>query len=104
MNGRWLWKLQQRRKFLRAEASRGILKFRVSEMAFPGLFKRHFPHFPHFVSSEYMQDWVQCRQNVPGVPHTVRMFHRSKPVQKYVQSHSKLGNGCFTILFDGAYF
>ena len=22
----------------------------------------------------------------------------------YVQSHSKLGNGCFTILFDSAYF
>ena len=42
MNGRWLWKLSQRYKFLRAEASRGILKFRVSEMAFPGLFKRYF--------------------------------------------------------------
>ena len=43
MNGRWLWKLHQRYKFFRADASRGILKFRVSEMAFPGLFKRYFP-------------------------------------------------------------
>ena len=32
-------------------------------------------------------------------------FHRSKPVYKIcVQCHSKLGNWCFTILFDGAYF
>ena len=35
---------------------------------------------------------------------TVRTFHRSKPVQKCVQCHSKPGNGCFTILFDSAYF
>ena len=32
-------------------------------------------------------------------------FHRSKPVCKIcAQCHSKLGNWCFTILFDGAYF
>ena len=30
------------------------------------------------------------------------MFHRSKPI--CIQCHSKPGNGCFTILFDGAYF
>ena len=28
---------------MRAEASRDILKFRVSEMAFPGVFKRYLP-------------------------------------------------------------
>ena len=33
----------QRHNFLRAEASRDTLKFRVWEMAFPGLFKRYFP-------------------------------------------------------------
>ena len=33
----------QRHKFLRAEASRNILKFRVSEMTFPGDFKKYFP-------------------------------------------------------------
>ena len=34
------------------------------------------------------------------------MFHRSKAVNRLicVQCHSKLGNNCFTILFDGAYF
>ena len=43
MNSRWLWNLHQRHKFLRAEASRDILKFRVSEIVFPGVFKRYFP-------------------------------------------------------------
>ena len=43
MNNRWLWNSHQRHKFLRAEASRDILKFRVSEMAFSGVFKRYFP-------------------------------------------------------------
>ena len=42
MNSRQLWNSYQRNKFLRAEASREILKFRVSEMAFPGVFKRYF--------------------------------------------------------------
>ena len=39
---RWLWNLHQRRKFLKAELSRDILKFRVAEMPFPGVFKRYF--------------------------------------------------------------
>ena len=43
MNGRRIWNSHQRNKFLRAEASRDILKFRVLEMAFPGVFKRNFP-------------------------------------------------------------
>ena len=43
MNSRWLWNLLQRHKFLRAEASRDILKIRVLEMAFPGVFRRYFP-------------------------------------------------------------
>ena len=42
MNGRRLWNLHQRHKFLRAEASRDILKFSVSEMAFPGVSKKYF--------------------------------------------------------------
>ena len=33
----------QRPKFLRAGISRDILKFRVSEIVFPGVFKRYFP-------------------------------------------------------------
>ena len=45
-------------------------------------------------------------ENVPGVPghHMVRTFHRSKPLNICIQCHSKLGSGCFTIFFDGAYF
>ena len=55
----WLWNSRQRHKFLKAKASRDILKFRVSEMAFPGVFKRYFP--PRMlVSSEYSQHWEQC--------------------------------------------
>ena len=42
MNSRWLWNSHQRHKFLRAEASGNILKIRVSEMAFAGVFKGHF--------------------------------------------------------------
>ena len=42
MNSRQLWNSHQRYKFLRAEASRDILEFRVSEMPFPGVFKRYF--------------------------------------------------------------
>ena len=43
MNSTWLLNSHQRHKFLRAEASRDIVKFRSSEMAFPGIFKRYFP-------------------------------------------------------------
>ena len=47
MNSRQLWNSHQRHKFLRAKASRDILKFRVLEMAFPVVFKRCFPlHTP----------------------------------------------------------
>ena len=43
MSTRRLWNSHQRHKFLRAEASRDILKFRVSKMVFPGIFRRYFP-------------------------------------------------------------
>ena len=43
MNSGWLWNLHQRHKFLRAGEARNILKIQVSEMAFPGFFKRYFP-------------------------------------------------------------
>ena len=36
MNNRRFWNSHQRHKFLRAEASRDILKIRVSELVFPG--------------------------------------------------------------------
>ena len=43
MNSRQLWNSHQRNKFLRAEASKDILQFRVLEMGFLGVFKRYFP-------------------------------------------------------------
>ena len=101
MNSRLLWNSHQRHKFLRAETSRDILKIIISEMAFPEVFKRYFPpRRRHVVSSEYTLDWEQCRRNVPGVPRhcTVRTCNRSKPARICVQCHSKLGNGCFTII------
>ena len=56
MNSRRLWNSQQR-----AEASRDILKNRVSEMAFPEVFKRYFPLWmPGFVSLGYTQEWELC--------------------------------------------
>ena len=56
MNSRRLWNSRQKYKFLRAEASKDILKFRVSEMAFAGVFKRYFPRGRHVVWSEYTKD------------------------------------------------
>ena len=47
MCSRQFWNSHQRHKFLRAEETRDISKIRVSEMAFPGVFKRYFPQeFP----------------------------------------------------------
>ena len=43
MNSRQLCNSHQRHKLLWAKASRDILKIRVLEMAFPGVFKRCFP-------------------------------------------------------------
>ena len=43
MNSRRLWNSHQRHKFLKAEACRDILTFRVSEIVIPVVFKKHFP-------------------------------------------------------------
>ena len=43
MKNRWCSNSHQRHKFLRAEASRDILKIRVSELVFPEVFKEYFP-------------------------------------------------------------
>ena len=106
MSSERLWNLHQRHKFLRAEASSGILKFRVSEIEFSSVFKRYFPLRTPCCFVGIHPGLGQCCQNVPSVARhrTVRTFHRSKPVQICVQCHSKLGNRCFTISFDTAYF
>ena len=53
MNTRQLWNLYQRNKFMRTEASRDIFKFRVLEMAIPGVLFFHHGR-RDVVSSEYM--------------------------------------------------
>ena len=42
INSRQFWNSHQSHKFLRVEASRDILKFRVLEMVFPGGFQEVF--------------------------------------------------------------
>ena len=42
MCSRQFWNSHQRHKFLRAEETRDIVKIRLSEMAFPGVFNRYF--------------------------------------------------------------
>ena len=102
MNNRRLWNSHQTHKFLRAEASRESQNWCFQR------FSRNIFHRLHHVDlSEYMQDWEQCRQNVPCVPRDRFKCLRDLNLLEYAQfteCHSKLGNGCFTILFDGAYF
>ena len=81
LSSRWLWNLLQRHKFLRANASRNNLKFRVSEMAFLGVFKRYFPlQMPCcFVkATKTGNDAVDGVQDV-SQHCMVWTFHRSKP-------------------------
>ena len=108
MCSRRLWNSHQRRKFLRATASRDILKFRVSEMVFPGFSAGTFHHGRNAVSSEYTQDWEECRRNVSGVPkhRIIRTFHINLNLFKYVFNviQNWKTNALNTILFDGAYF
>ena len=76
MNSRRLWNSHQWHKFLRAEASRDILKVRVSAIAFPGVFKRYLFHRGrHVVLTEYTQEWEQCLRNFPRV-HDIARFER----------------------------
>ena len=70
-------------------ALKGIFsKLEPRKWHFQGFSRANFHREQHVVLSEYMQNWEQCRQNVPGVPrhHTVRKFHRSKPLFKHSMS------------------
>ena len=77
MNSRQLWNLHQKHKFLRAKAPRDILKIRVSEMAFSGVFKRYFPpRMPCcFVRIHTRPVLEQCHLNVPAVPRHRQFEH-----------------------------
>ena len=104
MNGRQLWNSHQRHKFWRAKASRDDLKIIVSVMAFPRVFKRCFQPLMPCCFIRIHASLGTMPSQVPGVPRhrTVQTFHRSKPVRMCIQCHSKLGNRCFTVLFDDA--
>ena len=102
MNSRQLWNLHQRHKFLRAEASRDILKIRVSEMASPGVFKRYFPpRMPCCFIRIHARPILGTKLS-QAFQYIARFEHFTD--LNLFMCHSKLGNGCFTILFDGAYF
>ena len=73
MCSRRLWNSHQRRKFLRATASRDILKFRVSEMVFPGVFSRYFP--PRTQSC-----FIRIHLRRSKTLHNSNISHQSKPV------------------------
>ena len=60
----------------------------------------------HVVSSEYMQDWeqaVKMSQAFQDIARFERFTDLNLLEYLIVQCHSKLGNRCFTILFNGAY-
>ena len=104
-----LWNSHQRHKFLRAEASRDILKFRVSEMAFSGVFKKYFPLWMPCFSSGYTRLGImpsKCPRHSTA-SHSLNVSQISTCLYMHsiiLQCHSKLRNRCFTTLFDGAYF
>ena len=77
INSRWLG-TRTKHKFFRAEASRDILKIRVSEMGFPGVFKRYFPLWMSccFLRIHARPGNMQCRQNVPYAFKDIARFER----------------------------
>ena len=67
MNSRQLWNLHQRLKFLRDEEARDILKFRVSEMAFPEVFKGDFPsRTPSFQDIAQFKSFTDHMRRIPA--------------------------------------
>ena len=92
MNSRRLWNSHYRHKFLRVKASRDILKFSASAMAFPGDFQCRCYH----VSSEYLQAF-----------HDMARFEHFTDLNLFKYAFDVIQN-CETdalqfILFDGAY-
>ena len=108
MCSRRLWNSHQRHKFLRATASRDILNLEFPKWFFQGFSAGTFHHGRNAVSSEYTQDWEECRRNVSGVPkhRIIRTFHINLNLFKYVFNviQNWKTNALNTILFDGAYF
>ena len=76
MNSRQLRNLHQRHKFVRTEASRDILKMRVSEMAFPGVSRGIFHRGYHVVLSEYAQQTGNKVVQMSHAFHDIAWFER----------------------------
>ena len=101
MNSRRLWNLHQGHKFLRTEASRDILELESQKRHFQGSSRGIFP--PRMlccfvrIHARLGTMLSKCPRCFTTWHSTVRTFHRTKPVQIYVQCHS-------SSLFDGTYF
>ena len=109
MNSRQLWNSHQRHKLLRGEASRDILKFRVSEMAFSGVFKRYFPpQTPCFFVRIHSRLGIMLGIMSQAF-HDIARFERFIDLNlfKCAFNCNVIQNQeirCFIALFDGAYF
>ena len=105
MNSRRLCNLHQRHIFLRAEASRDILKFKVSEIAFPRVFKRYFP--PRMQCCQNTRNTGNNAIKMSQAFHDIARFKRFTHLNQFnVHSMSfKTGTRMlYNILFVGAYF
>ena len=75
MNSRRLWNSHQRHKFLRAEASRNVLEFRVSETPFPAVFKR----YRYFSTADAFLLCQNTRKTVNNAGEMFQAFHDMAP-------------------------
>ena len=81
---------------LEAEASRGILEFRVSETPFPGVFKRYFSTVGAMLLRQNTRETGNYAPEMSYVFHDMAQFERFTDI--YIQCHSPP-------LFDiGTYF
>ena len=77
INSRRLWNSHQRHKLLRAEASRDVLEFRVSETPLPGVFKRYFS------SADAMLLCQNTRKTGNNAVEMFQAFHDTAPFKRF---------------------
>ena len=105
MNSRWPWNSHQRHKFLRAEASKDVWKFRVfhsRKWHFQGFSRGIFHCGYHAVSSEYTQDWEMSK----GF-HDISRFKHFTDLNLLKYSFNVIQNwemDALQFFFDGDYF
>ena len=107
MNSSWLWNSHQRHKFLRVEASRDILKFRVSEMPFPGVFQRYFSTADALLLCQTTGKTGNNAVEMSQVFHDITQFERFTILNLFKYAFNVIQNwemNALPILFDGAYF